>query len=51
MLKLFTLGLLGYVAYRYINRQKTRPAAIPLAGGRLSDNAHLQHSPAMPAKS
>ena len=53
LLRLLALGTLGYVAYRYLekNGQLTVEAVspdatpgIPLAGGPLSSQATLQHS-------
>lgn len=45
MLKILTLGALGYAAYRYFGQQGTGASDIRLAGGPLSERARLQSSP------
>ncbi|MEJ5978475.1 hypothetical protein WG901_17615 [Novosphingobium sp. PS1R-30] len=45
MLKLLTLGALGYAAYRYIEQRKVGAGEVRLAGGPLSKRAAVQSSP------
>lgn len=45
MLKILTLGAIGYVAYRYFERQKADAGAVRLAGGPLSKQATVRPLP------
>lgn len=42
MLKILTLGAIGYVAYRYFERQKADTGTVRLAGGPLSRQAAVR---------
>lgn len=53
MLKLFALGVLGYLGYRFVQEQGSAaggplPAASPVAGGPLSAHATVQSDPDRP---
>lgn len=50
MLRLLALGAFGYAAYRYFGQQRTGPSDVRVAGGPLSDQAVLQHSPDQPPR-
>jgi hypothetical protein len=48
MLKIITLGALGYLVYRHFNKASADPGGIALAGGPLSSRAVLQSTPEAP---
>ena len=55
MLKLLALGAIGYLGYRYLQKQGDTPDAnataigtAPVAGGALSTNSVLQANPNVP---
>lgn len=57
MLKLLILGALGYAGYTYYrnnagerSRLKPSPRQTAVAGGPLSKDARLQHTPAPPRR-
>jgi len=50
LLRLATLGAIGYAAYKFLAPRPTGPQDIRLAGGPLSPAARLQHTADLPTR-